>query len=102
MALKIVEIIRDVKGLAIPIIFRVGVAVVEGGQPISEILYCRDGYSSGSKGRRPAYAVKFLDSPEVRIIPEDAIIDIAVVSEETPKDKKTAAKTDMEAIPLPD
>lgn len=99
--MKILEIIRDTKSLVIPAIFRVGSPVIEGGHVVSEILYCRDGYSSGSKGRRASYAVKFVDSTEVRVIPETEIIDMAILPDETTKDKKTATNPEA-AIPLPD
>ncbi len=89
--MKIVEVIRDAKNLAIPIIFRVGAPVIEGGQIVSEILYCRDGYSSGSKGRRPSYAIKFADTSEIRVIPETEIIDMAIVPDEPVKGKKDVA-----------
>jgi hypothetical protein len=99
--MKILEIIRDVKNLTIPAIFRVGAPVVEGGHIVSEILYCRDGYSSGSKGRRASYAVKFVDSTEVRVIPETEIIDMAILPDETSKDKKSTVNPEA-TIPLPD
>lgn len=101
MSMKIVEIIRDVKGLAIPAIFRVGSQVIEGGHVVSEILYCRDGYSSGAKGRRPSYAIKFVESSEVRVIAEEEVIDMAVLPDETDKVKKTAVNPEA-AIPLPE
>lgn len=99
--MKILEIIRDVKNLAIPTTFRVGAPVIEGGHVVSEILYCRDGYSSGSKGRWAAYAVKFVDSTEIRVIPETEVIDMAVLPDEPTKDKKTTVNPEA-SIPLPD
>jgi hypothetical protein len=99
--MKILEIIRDVKSLPIPNTFRVGYPVVEGGHIISEILYCRDGYSSGSKGRRASYAIKFVDSTEVRVIPETEIIDMAILPDDPSKDKKASVNPEA-TIPLPD
>ena len=102
MSIKIVEIVRDVKGVVgIPITFRVGAPVVDGGHTVSEILYCRDGYSSGTKGRRPSYAVKFVESTEIRIIAETEVIDMAVIQDESDKGKKTAVNPEA-AIPLPE
>ena len=98
--MKIVEITRDPKNLAVPIIFRVGFATIADGPTVSEILYCRDGYSNGAKGRRPSYAVKFTDSPEIRVIAETEILDYVVLSDEEGKKKGT---TNPEAvIPLPE
>lgn len=98
--MKIVEITRDPKGLAIPTIFRVGFVTIDGGPTVSEILYCRDGYSGGAKGRRPSYAVKFVDSPEIKVIAEDEVLDYVVLPDEDTK-KKGAIKTEAD-VPLPD
>jgi hypothetical protein len=91
--MKIVELIRDCSKfgaiVTIPTIFRVGNPVVEGGYTVSEILYCRDGYSGGAKGRRPSYAIKFSDTSEIRVIPENEVIDIAVVEEEKKGNRKS-------------
>jgi len=99
--MKIVEIIRDSKNLAIPVTFRVGMPIVEGGHTVSEILYCRDGYSSGSKGRRASYAIKFAETPEVRVIPETEVIDMAILPDEPIKGKKDTAAAAEANIELP-
>ena len=79
--MRIVEITR--KGLNlpedVPQVFSVGQpAVPPAGHIVSEILYCRDGYSNGAKGRRPCYAVKFETSEEIRLIPENEIVEICL------------------------
>ncbi len=99
--MKIVEIVRDARNLALPIIFRVGDPVVEGGHTVSEILYCRDGYSSGAKGRRPSYVIKFIDTPEVRVIPETEVFDMAILPDEPTKGKKDDAAKSEANIDLP-
>jgi hypothetical protein len=101
--MKIVELIRDCSKLgaavSIPAIFRVGSPVVEGGYTVSEILYCRDGYSGGAKGRRPSYAIKFSDTSEVRVIPENDVIDIAVIEDEKKSSKKSIIQEAMVELP---
>ena len=87
--MKIVEITRSGVGLpdGVPITLRVGKPVIEGGNVVKEIIYCRDGYSKGSHGRKSCYAVKFDVSPEVRVISEDLIIDMAIDPETDTKKK---------------
>jgi hypothetical protein len=99
--MKIVEIVRDARNLALPIVFRVGSPIIEGGHTVSEILYCRDGYSSGTKGRRPSYVVKFIDTPEVRVFPETEIIDMAILPDEPGKGKKDTTTIAEASIELP-
>lgn len=95
--MKILAITRDARKLpeGVPAILRVGEPVADGAHVVSEILYCRDGYSGGSKGRFPAYAVKFLETTEVRVIPESAVIDLAI-------DPETKTKNVEADVPLPD
>jgi hypothetical protein len=78
--MKIIEITRDSTRIpqGIPSTFRLGEPVMEGGHTVKEILYCRDGYSGGSKGRFPSYAIKFEESSEVRVVPESEVVDMAV------------------------
>lgn len=103
--MKIVELIRDASKfgniVTIPSVFRVGTPVLDGGHTVSNILYCRDGYSGGVKGRRPSYAIKFIDSSEVRVIPESEVIDIAVVEDKSDKAEKKAISEEA-TIELPE
>lgn len=95
--MKIVEITRSSIGLgSLPQTFGIGVPVFEGGRNVKEILYCRDGYTKGEKGRFPSYVVKFEGTDEVRVIPEHTILDMAI-DPETEKKKKST-----EAVDLPD
>jgi hypothetical protein len=99
--MKIVEIIRSGKNapFGVPSKFRVGNAIVEGGHTVSEILYCRDGYNSGSKGKWPCYAIKFIETKEVRVIPESEIIDMAILPDEDVKKNSVKSEANIE---LPD
>jgi hypothetical protein len=97
--MKISSILRDPKGLAVNAIYRVG-DVAELGHTISEILYCRDGYSGGAKGRQSAYAIKFAEGPQVIVIPESEILEYTVLPDEDKK-KKDITKTEAD-VPLPD
>lgn len=104
--MKVVELVRDVSKLlddtiVFPALFRVGKQVIEGGYTVSSILYCRDGYSNGIKGKRPSYAIKFSDSNEVRIIPESEVVDISVVEEKSDKSEKKSI-TEEAALELPE
>ena len=95
--MKITEITRKDTGIGnLPQTFRVGTPVNEGGCVVKEILYCRDGYTKGEKGRFPSYVVKFVEVTEIRIIPESIVIDIAIDPETEVKKKST------EAVDLPD
>jgi hypothetical protein len=99
--MKIVEINRDAKGLPIPTNFTVGVSSIENVYIVTEILYCRDGYSAGSKGKWPAYVVKFSDTRQVRVIPETEVVDMIILPDEPTKDKKPVVNPEA-AIPLPE
>lgn len=100
--MKIIEIIRNKSKVpdGTPCQFRVGLPVVEGGHTVAEILYCRDGYSGGAKGRWPGYAIKFVESPNVRVIPEVEVVDIEVLPD-NPKKSAKPEKTEAD-IALPD
>jgi hypothetical protein len=69
------------------------------GHTVKEILYCRDGYSNGIKGRFPTYAIKFVESSEVRLIPETEVIDIAI---DPAAGKKKDTGPDEASIELPE
>lgn len=96
--MKINSIVRDPKSLAIQVTYRVGETTFA--RTVSEILYCRDGYSNGAKGRQSAYAIKFTDCPEVTVIPESEVLEYTVLLDEDKK-KKDTTKTEAD-VPLPD
>lgn len=85
----IVEIIRDKRSVSedVPLRFRVGEAVMEGGYVTKTILYCPGGYNGGTKGRWAAYAVKFEETKEVRMIPESEVVDVCVIAENPSSDE---------------
>lgn len=95
--MKILSITRDARKLleGIPATLRVGEPVAEGAPTVAEILYCRDGYSGGAKGRFPAYAVKFVETTEVRVIPESEVVDLGI-------DPETKTKNVEADVPLPE
>ena len=63
---------------------------------VADILYCRDGYSGGSKGKFPSYAVKYENTTNVVVIPETKV-EKYVVTVEAKQTKNTEA-----AVELPD
>lgn len=96
--MKIVEVIRNTKNIPIGVPFNFRVGVVANGYTVCDILYCRDGYNSGSKGKYPCYVIKFVETKEVRVIPESEIVDIAILPDE---DKKNSIKSEAD-VALPD
>lgn len=92
---KIVEITRNTNNVpaAFPSTFRVGEPIMEGGHTVKEILYSRDGYNKGAKGRFGMYIVKFEESSEVRLIAEAEVVDMAVVPDNK---KKAPAESEVE------
>ena len=91
MAGKIIEIVRSkvglpdtVNGVSTPTVFTIGKGVIDGGSPVIEILFHRDGVV---KGMEPCYTVRF-DGDEVRAIPERCIVEVARIEPSKKKDAK--------------